>query len=169
MFFKLPPWVSLVAQTVKSPLAMQGTWVQSLGWKDSLEKGMAAQPSFLAWRIPWTEEPGGLQSMGSQRVRHDTFTKDTIVCLVIRDAGDLDLALKTVIYPKVLTEPRFWVRRGTCCVHGTFPKNPWVFSPGGKGSLVISQSFRQGCTHLHLWSVQHTFWHIPGVLACRAP
>ena len=161
--------MSLVAQTVKSPLAMQGTWVQSLGWKDSLGKGMAAQSSFLAWRIPGTEEPGGLQSMGSQSVRHDwvtnTFTKDTIVWW-LGIPGDLDLALKTVIYPKVLTEPRFWVRRGTCCVHGTFPKNLWVFSPGGKGSLLISQSFLQGCIHLHLWSVQHIFWHIPGLLVC---
>ena len=46
-------------------------WVQSLGQEDSLEKEMATQSSILAWRIPWTEEPGGLQSMGSQRVGHD--------------------------------------------------------------------------------------------------
>ena len=51
--------------------AMQETWVQSLGWEDPLEKGTAAHSSILAWRIPWTEEPGGLQSMGSQRVGHD--------------------------------------------------------------------------------------------------
>ena len=52
------------------------TWVQSLGEKDPLEKGMATHSSILAWRIPWTEEPGGLQSMGSQRAGHDgaTFT-----------------------------------------------------------------------------------------------
>ena len=47
------------------------TQVQSLGWKDPLEEDMATHSSLLAWRIPWTEEPGGLQSMGSQRVRHD--------------------------------------------------------------------------------------------------
>ena len=64
----------LVAQTVKNPPAMQGTRVQPLGWEDPLEKGMAIQPSILAWRIPWTEEPGGLQSMGSQRVGHDRVT-----------------------------------------------------------------------------------------------
>ncbi|MES9130246.1 hypothetical protein ABEQ10_11990, partial [Cutibacterium acnes] len=63
--------VSLVAQRVKNPPAMQETWVQSLGWEDPLEKEMATHSSILAWRIPWTEEPGGLQSMGSQRVRHD--------------------------------------------------------------------------------------------------
>ena len=55
---------------------MQETWVQSMGQEDPLEKGMATHSSLLACRIPWTEEPGGLQSMGSQRVRHDlaTFT-----------------------------------------------------------------------------------------------
>ena len=62
---------SLVAQMVKNPPAMQETWVRSLGWEDPLEKGMATHSSILAWRIPWTEEPGGLQSMGSQRVAHN--------------------------------------------------------------------------------------------------
>ena len=55
-----------MAQTVKNPAAMQETWVQSLGREDPLEKGMATHSSILAWRIPWTEEPGGLQSMGLQ-------------------------------------------------------------------------------------------------------
>ena len=50
---------------------MQQTQVRSLGWEDPLEKEMATHSSILAWRIPWTEEPGGLQSMGSHRVRHD--------------------------------------------------------------------------------------------------
>ena len=57
---------SLVAQLVKNLPAMQETWVRFLGWEDSLEKEMATHSSILAWRIPWTEEPGGLQSMGSQ-------------------------------------------------------------------------------------------------------
>ena len=61
-------WASLVAQTVKNLPAMQETWVPSLGREGPLEKGMATHPSIPAWRIPWTEEPGGLQSMGSQRV-----------------------------------------------------------------------------------------------------
>ena len=55
---------SLVAQMVKNPPAMQGIGVQSLGRDDPLEKGLATLSSILAWRIPWTEEPGGLQSMG---------------------------------------------------------------------------------------------------------
>ena len=54
---------SLVAQMVKNPPAMWETWLQSLGWEDPLEEGMATHSRILAWRIPWTEEPGGLQSM----------------------------------------------------------------------------------------------------------
>jgi len=62
---------SLVAQTVKNLPAMQEIQVQFLGWEDPLEKGTATHSSILAWRISWTEEPGELQSMGSQRVRHN--------------------------------------------------------------------------------------------------
>ena len=54
---------------------MQETWVKSLGWEDPLEKGMATHTSILAWEIPWTEEPDGLESMGSQKVRHNLATK----------------------------------------------------------------------------------------------
>ena len=60
-----------MAQTVKNPTAMQETQVQSMVWEDSLEEGMATHSSILAWRIPWTEEPGGLQSIGLQRAGHD--------------------------------------------------------------------------------------------------
>ena len=56
---------------VKNMPAIQETWVQFLGWEDPLEKGTAAHTIILAWKIPGTEEPGGLQSMGSQRVGHD--------------------------------------------------------------------------------------------------
>ena len=62
---------SLVAQTVKNLPAMWETWVQSLGREDTLEKEMATHSSTLAWKMPWTEECGRLQSMGSQRVGHD--------------------------------------------------------------------------------------------------
>ena len=65
---------SLMSQMVKNLPAMQETPDQSLGWKDLLEKGMAIHSSILAWRIPWTQEPGGLQSMGLQRVGHDWVT-----------------------------------------------------------------------------------------------
>ena len=62
---------SLVVEMVKNLPAMQETQVQSLGWEDPLEKGMTTHSSILAWRIPRTEEPGGLESTGLQRVRHD--------------------------------------------------------------------------------------------------
>ena len=62
---------SLVAQMVKHLPIMRETWVQSLGWEDLLEKGMVTHSSVVAWRIPWTEEPGGSQLMGLQGVRHD--------------------------------------------------------------------------------------------------
>ena len=60
-----------MAQMVKNLPAMQETRIQSLGREDPLEEGIATHSSILAWRIPWMEEPGGLQSMGPQRVRHD--------------------------------------------------------------------------------------------------
>ena len=68
-------WASLVAQMVRNLPAMWETWVQSLCWEGPLEEGLAIHYSILAWSIPWTEEPGGLQSMGLQRVRHDLVTK----------------------------------------------------------------------------------------------
>ena len=66
-----PPLVSLIAQMVKNLPAMWEPWVQPLGQEDPLEEGMATQSSILAWRIPWTEESGGVLSMGLQRVEHD--------------------------------------------------------------------------------------------------
>ena len=67
--------ISLVVQTVKSLPAMQETWVQSLGREDPLQKEIATHSSTLAWEIPWTEEPGRLQSMELQRVKHDLVIK----------------------------------------------------------------------------------------------
>ena len=64
-----------MAQMVKNPSAMQESWVQPLGWEDPLEDGMATRSSSLAWRIPWTEDPGRLQFMGSQRVGHNCLAK----------------------------------------------------------------------------------------------
>ena len=68
---KVRVWTSLVAQTVKRLPTMQETWVPSLGREDALGKKMATHSSILAWKIPWTEEPGRLQYMGLQRVGHD--------------------------------------------------------------------------------------------------
>ena len=75
-------WTSLLAQMVNNLPAMRETWVWSLGLEDLLEEGIETNSSICAWRIPWTEEPGGLQSMGSQRVRHDWATEHKAqVCL----------------------------------------------------------------------------------------
>ena len=71
---------SLVAQPIKNLPTMQETWVQSLVREDPLEEEMATHFSILAWRIPWIEEPGRLQSMGSQRIRHDWATKTFTAC-----------------------------------------------------------------------------------------
>ena len=73
-FFFFFSWTSLVAQTVKHLSTMRETQVRALGWEDPLEKEMAIHSSIIAWKIPRTEEPGRLQSMGSQRVGHDWAT-----------------------------------------------------------------------------------------------
>ena len=71
IFFTCIIWASLVAQMVKNLPAMQETQVQFLGQEDPLEEGMATHPSILAWKTPWTEKPVRIQSIESQRVRHD--------------------------------------------------------------------------------------------------
>ena len=63
--------ISTLQRRLPRWLAMQETWVQFLGWEDALEKEMATHSNILAWKSPWTQEAGGLQSMGSQRVGHD--------------------------------------------------------------------------------------------------
>ena len=70
-------WFKKEKKILSSIQEPQETWVQSLGWEDPLRKEMATQSSILAWRIPWTQEPVGLQSMGSKRVRHNLVTKQT--------------------------------------------------------------------------------------------
>ena len=67
----LSRWASLVAQTVKRLPTVWETWVRSLGQEDTLKEEMATHSSIFAWKIPWTEDPGRLHSVGSQRVRHD--------------------------------------------------------------------------------------------------
>ena len=81
-------WTSLVAQMVKRLPTMWETWVQSLGWEDLLEKETATHSSILAWKIPWTEEHGRLQSMGSQRVRHDWATSLSFLAQRVEEISD---------------------------------------------------------------------------------
>ena len=78
---------SLVAQLVKILPAVQETWVWSLGWEDPLEKEMATHSSIIAWKISWTEEPGELQSMGSQRVGHDWATNTYLLTYLGTNMG----------------------------------------------------------------------------------
>ena len=91
---------------VKNLPAVQETCIQSLGWEDPLEKRMATHSSIVAWRIPWTEEPGKLQSMGSQRIRHDwatnTFTLNIFVQLLFNQIKEI---YKEEIY-KIVTESK---------------------------------------------------------------
>ena len=75
-----------MAQTVKNLPAMQGTSVRSLGWEDTFGEGNGNPPNSLAWRIPWTEESGGLQFMRLQRVRHDLATKEQRTAPVVLQA-----------------------------------------------------------------------------------
>ena len=94
--------VFLVAQTVKNLPAMQEIWVRSLGQEDTLEKTITTHSSFLAWRIPWTEELGGLQSTGSQSVGHDwmtnTFSFTSHICLYFLHPVIYWWMLKTLPY-----------------------------------------------------------------------
>ena len=73
----------LMSEMVRNLPAMQETWVWSLGREDTLEKGMAIHSSILAWRIPWTEDPGGLYSPWGRRVRHDWVTNTLLFCLIL--------------------------------------------------------------------------------------
>ena len=116
-------WASLVAQLVKNLPAVQETQVQSLGWEDPLEKEMAPHSSFLAWKISWTEEPGGLQSMGSQRVRHNwvTNTYSKNVSLILQGpVQELLLELPMPSQQAFLRAPRI------PCVH-SYSCTRWCF------------------------------------------
>ena len=77
-------WASFVGQSVENLPAVQQTWVRLLGWDGPLEKEMASHSSILAWKIPWTEESDGLQSMGLQRVEHYRVTNTLLLHIVIR-------------------------------------------------------------------------------------
>ena len=124
---------SLVAQMVKSPPAMQETRVWSLGQEDPLEEEMATHSSVLAWEIPWTEEPGGLQSMGSQRDTTEqlTFSLHFTSARALHHTSPV-MGVITVIYrwgnrerlsimPKVTEVVSY--RAGTLCHHGLLWKN----------------------------------------------
>ena len=87
-----------MAQTVKNLPTMQETQVRSLSQKDPLKKEMATHSSILAWEIPWTKEPGGLQSMESQRVRHDVVTEHAYIYLLPARVSPPTAALQLLVY-----------------------------------------------------------------------
>ena len=131
---------SLVAQSVKNPPAMQETWIRSLGWEDSLEKGRATHSSILAWEILWTEEPGGLQPMGSQRVGHSWVTKPPPPTRRLRRHFPEDVAFgcppgeKADV--KVLVECRGWGWEGReLRQRGQHVQRPW----DGKGHCALEE------------------------------
>ena len=134
-------WASLVAQTVKNLPAMWETWVWSLGQEDPLEKGMATHLAIPAWTIPCTEQPGGLQSMGSWRVRCDWVTNTfTFLQAVGRTdstprrpeatASPSDLLLSRVVIPKK------WATVPNTC-SGTVAQK---FCPGRKAAITTESS-----------------------------
>ena len=111
-----------MAQTVKNLSATQETWVWSLDWEDPLEKEMATHSSILAWRIPWIEEPGGPQSIGSQRVRHDWSDlgcRFSITCWII-----MEWTWKFSIFLK----SRLLLTKAVCLI--------WQIRHGGAGHTV---------------------------------
>ena len=125
----------------KKPLLtsqMQETWVWFLGWQDPLEKGMATHSSILAWRIPGTEEPGGLQSMGLQRVGHNWATKHThnvtkypkIMTLLVRNSRYLELRNYILLLEKEVA------------THSSILawKIPWTEEPGGLQFMGLQES-----------------------------
>ena len=116
----------LVPQTVKNLPAMWETWVRFLGWEDPLEVGVATHSSILAWKSLWTEEPSGLQSMGSQRVGHNLATKHNTA-----NAGDtrelgLSLGEEDPLEEGMATHSRF--------LPG---ESPWTEEPGGLQSTGL--------------------------------
>ena len=151
---------SLVAQRLKHLPGMLETWVRSLGWEDPLEKEMATHSSILAWRIPWREEPGGVQSMGSQRVRHDCIILSlTFQCINICwlsfsylffctcESVTHSLKVATEIVATDPLEKEMVTHSGTLAW-----KIPWTEKPGG---LQFMGSQRVG----HDWATEWLHFH----------
>ena len=134
---KVLSWASLVSQTVKSQPSEQETQVWPLGWEDPLEKGMATHSNILAWRIPWTEKSGSLQSMGLQRVRHNWVT-------------NTDFSHSPL---KALSYLPLWSHVCTGELDCTIPDHPgslwiWPITPACQGSFWILTPFIKVCIAL---------------------
>ena len=142
-----------VAQMVKNLPATQEIWVWSPGQEDPLEKGMATHSSILAWRIPWAEEPGGLQSMGWQRVRHNWVTNAHTKCQVRVKGGKISLC---------------WLCNAMhldCAGWCTFLITPQTKNMGGKIHFVGRVNINHFTevmlrTALIFWRYMHSHWWI---------
>ena len=163
---------SLVAQMIKLLPAMWETWVWSLGWEDPLEKEMATHSSILAWRIPWTEKPGGLQSMGSQRVVHDWATSfsfpfmgpDAMILVFWTLSFKPGFSLLSLIFIKMLF--RSFSFSGTrvvslCIWHcwyspGNLDSILWVIQPGILHAVLCIWVFLGGSVIKNLSAMQET-------------
>ena len=144
--------ISLVAQMVKHLPIMWETRVQSLGWEDPLEKEMATHSSTLAWKIPWTEEPGRLQSVGSQRVEHDWVTS-------------LTLCAKSLQSCPTICDPADGSPLGSS-VHGILQARilEWVAMPSFRGNLPDPGIEPMSLTSPALtgrFFTTHTTWEVP--------
>ena len=146
-------WGSLVARMVKNPPAMQKAWVQTRDQEDTLEKGMATHSSTLAWRSPQTEEPGGLQSMGSQRVRCNWVT-DTFTSL--SDIASGFQGGSVVKDPPAMQETQVWSPgqedplEEEMATHSNILacKNPMEEEPGGFSPWGLKEShMTESCSH----------------------
>ena len=127
-----PPPTPVVAQTVKHLPSMPDTWVQSQGWKNPLEKELATHSSILAWIIPWTEEPGGLQSTGSRRVKHDWATNT-----FFHFPPTLDTNSKSTLPPTLLTRFNSLLE----CLRDISRTHLWVYY----------KAYSEGCTWGARW------------------
>ena len=144
---------SLVPQMVKNLPAMQETWVWSLDPEDPLEKGMATYSNILAWRIPWTEEPGGLPSMGSQRIMHDWVT----------NTSHIELWSQTMngIIPGIPQLTKYICRHVTG--HLASQRKPEICP------VLWSSSERPASTTGGSIACHTTFWALTSILAPGAP
>ena len=143
----------MVAQMVKNPPAMQEIQVQSLGREDLLEKGMATHSSILAWTISWTEDPGGLWSMGSQRVGHDWMTGAEKTAKELRNE---DLSIHSLWRPRAYTVPGAWCLYFFACL---------IISNPHFAEQISQISFRVKSDRDALWIQVHLHYlctHCPG-------
>ena len=128
---------------VKNLPAMWETQVQSLGWGDPLEKGMPTHSSILAWRIPWTEEPGRLQSMGLQRVRHDWVTNTPLYLNGLNMHRKLQWTLIKLIINQKYMAPKIASTKIFMATRGQIDRNQNCFVKSGR-NVVLSMEISPG-------------------------